>query len=470
MRSIQGVELQLKTTGCGLRAERRVAAGWIAAAFIVFAPQLDAQNPIGADQPANSTPGKSKIMGVVLDSLNGGYLSGADVVAEGAKATVQTDSLGKFSIDSLPPGTYQIGVYHPRLDTLGIAIATHPFHIGSDESRFVVLAVPPAAAIIRATCPDPGANGRSALIGHVIDPETLQPVAQAEVSVAWDEIAVSKELGIRRTSRLVRDTTNKSGVFKLCGLPSSLRATLQARRGRAVTAEIPVALGNRPSELLARTLLLPPADSGGNIGNATVSGVVMLEGTATNAGSRVELVGTDIAVRTNEKGEFTMRNLPSGSHALLARHIGFGAEIVPVDLSSRQEKRVTIKLPKFVAVMDPVLVTARRMSALEKVGFTRRQKSGFGYYIGPEQLQNMHVNKLTDLISHVPVVFDKCVQYWVDDMIYQELEPGDINFYLAPVEVVAAEVYPNLNTPARYMRFGGCTIVVLWTRLKVPSS
>jgi hypothetical protein len=120
--------------------------------------------------------------------------------------------------------------------------------------------------------------------------------------------------------------------------------------------------------------------------------------------------------------------------------------------------------------MDPVLVTARKMSALDKVGFTQRQKSGFGYYIGPEQLQNMHVTKLTDLISHVPVVFDKCVQYWVDDMIYQELEPGDINFYLAPVEVVAAEVYPNLNTPARYMRFGGCTIVVLWTRLKVPSS
>jgi len=181
-------------------------------------------------------------------------------------------------------------------------------------------------------------------------------------------------------------------------------------------------------------------------------------------------VGTDIVVRTNEKGEFTMRNLPSGSHALLARHIGFGAEIVPVDLSSRQEKRVTIRLPKFAVVMDPVLVTARRMSALDKVGFTKRQKSGFGYYIGPDRLQNMHAQHVTDIVGHAPVVFDKCVQYWVDDMLYQELEPGDINFYLAASEVVAAEVYPNLNTPARYMRFGGCTIVVLWTRLKVPSS
>jgi Carboxypeptidase regulatory-like domain len=444
---------------------------FVAVALIGIALPLGAQDKTApTSPPVGSKTGKAQIVGVVADSLNGGYLSGADVVVEGASVTVQTDLFGKFRIDSLPPGTYRVGVYHARLDTLGITLATQPFHIGADSSSFVLLAVPSAATIIDGICPlQPGAKGRSAVIGHVNDPETLQPVGQVEVSVAWDEIEVSKEFGIRRTSRLVRDTTNKTGAFKICGLPSSLRATLQARRGRAVTAEIPISLGNKPTELFARTLLLSPADSGRNIGNATVSGLVVLEGSPTNAGSRVELVGAEIVVRTNEKGEFTMRNLPSGSHALLARHIGFGAEIVPVDLSSRQEKRVTIKLAKFVAVMDPVLVTARRMSALDKVGFTKRQKSGFGYYIGPGQLQNMHVNKLTDIFSHVPVVFDKCVQYWVDDMLYQELEPGDINFYLAPSEVVAAEVYPNLNTPARYMRFGGCSIVVLWTRLKIPS-
>ena len=182
------------------------------------------------------------------------------------------------------------------------------------------------------------------------------------------------------------------------------------------------------------------------------------------------MVGTDIAVRTNDNGEFAIRNAPSGSHTLLARHVGFAAEIVPVDLSSREQKRVTIKLPKFVAVMDPVLVTARRMSALDKVGFTKRRKAHFGSYLGPEELQNMHLNNLTDIFSHVPVVFDKCVQYWVDDAPYQEMEPGDINSYLAGSEVVAAEVYQNLNTPAQYMRFGGCTMVVLWTRPKIRSN
>lgn len=442
----------------------------IGLALFVLASSLDAQSQSAPFPLTSPKPGKAQILGVVVDSLNGRYLSGADVAIEGARTMLVTDSLGQFKIDSLPPGTYRVGVYHPLLDTLGIAVATRSFHVASDSSSFVLLAVPSAATIIHGLCPvRAGAPGGSAVIGHVEDPETLQPVVGAEVSLAWDEINVSKEFGVRHTSRLARDTTDRSGAFKICGLPSSLRATLQARHGSALTAEIPISLGNKPAELFARTLLLPLANSGAQRGSATVSGVVALEDSPTKAGSRVELVGTDFVVRTNEKGEFTMRNLPSGTHALLARHIGFGAEIITVDLSSRQERRVMIKLPKFVAVMDSVLVTARRMSALERVGFTQRQKSGFGYYLGPEKLQNMHVSKITDILRHAPVVFDKCVQYWVDDMLYQEMEPGDINYYLAPKEVVAAEVYQNFSTPGRYMRFGGCTIVVLWTGLKVPA-
>ena len=103
---------------------------------------------------------------------------------------------------------------------------------------------------------------------------------------------------------------------------------------------------------------------------------MVLEDSPTNSGSRIELVGTDIVAMTNEKGEFTMRNLPSGSKVLLARHLGFGAETVPVDLSSRQQKRVTIKLSKFAEVMDPVLVIARNSAALDRVGFNQRKNPG----------------------------------------------------------------------------------------------
>src|ERR1700737_3566157 len=84
----------------------------IAVALIVFAPPLGAQNKTAPTPPAGSKTGKAQIVGVVVDSLNGRYLSGADVVIEGARATLETDSLGKFRMDSWPPGTYRVGVFH----------------------------------------------------------------------------------------------------------------------------------------------------------------------------------------------------------------------------------------------------------------------------------------------------------------------------------------------------------------------
>ncbi len=459
----------------------------MAALVVTTAPvALTAQQktPPAPAQPDRT--GTAEIVGVVIDSLNGRYLAGADVVIEGAKATRVTDSLGQFRIDGLTPGTYQVGVFHALLDTLGISLATRPFHVGADSSSSIVLAVPSAATIIRGACPvRPRAQGTSAVIGHVVDPETLQAVAGSEVSIAWTQLEASKETGVRQSPRLLRDSTDGSGRFKLCGLPHSLRATLQARRGGSVTAEIPISIGESDTELFARTLLLSKADSNSKVGNAMVSGHVVLEGAATNAGSRVEVVGTDVVALTNEKGEFTLRNLPSGSQVLMARHLGFGAETVPVDLSSREPKRVTIKLPKFVAIIDPVIVTAKRVAGLDKAGFTQRQKSGTGFYLGPEQIQRLRPNYLTDILRTVPGlrlsytpegevvsssrgVTGGCVQYFVDDMPWQSAMPGDINNFVNGSEVVGVEVYQGANTPPQYSRaMRDCTTIVLWTKFKI---
>jgi hypothetical protein len=462
-----------------------------ALAAAVFPALLAAQQKTPPPPAQVDSHGKAEIVGIVIDSLNGRYLSGADIVIEGARATLVTDSVGKFRIDGLAPGTYQVGVFHPLLDTLGISLVTQPFHIGADSSSSVVLAVPSAATIIRRACPvRPRAQGTSAVIGRVLDPETLLPVAGSEVSIAWSQIEASKETGVRRSPRLLRDSTNASGTFRLCGLPNSLQATLQARRGGSVTAEVPITIGDSETELFARTLLLSRSDSGTKVGNAIVSGRVVLEGSATNAGSRVEVVGTDVVALTNEKGEFTLRNLPSGSHVLLARHLGFGAETVPVDLSARQPKQVTIKLPKFVAMIDPVVVTARRSAGLEKVGFAQRKKSGMGYYLDPEQIQRLHPNYLTDILRTVPglrinytpqgeivsssrgvssLTGGGCVQYYVDDMPWQSAMPGDINDFVNGSEVVGLEVYQGTGTPAQYTRGmqGDCTTILVWTKFKI---
>ncbi len=412
------------------------------------------------------------------------------MVIEGVTAYLVTDSAGSFRISGLPPGTYRVGVFHPLLDTLGTSLASRPFRVGPDSGSFVILSVPSAATLIRDACPSPlGDQGHSAVIGHVNDPETLQPVAGAEVSIAWIDIQVSKAAGIRRTPHLVHDTTNAAGAFHICGLPSSMSATLQARKGAAATSEVPVSLGDADSELLMRALLLSRDASGARVGKATVLGKVVLEGSATNAGSRVELVGTDVVTLTNEAGEFTMTNLPSGSHVLLARRLGYGAATAPVDLTAREPQKVIIKLPKYVAIMDPVLVTARRNASLDRVGFSQRKRSGFGYYLGPEQLQRIHANNLTDILRRVPglrVTYNgrdevvtssrgvgslsggDCVQYVVDDMVWLSTAPGDINNFINGSEIVAVEVYHGPMVPVQFTRGrSGCVTIVLWTRFKI---
>jgi hypothetical protein len=357
-----------------------------------------------------------------------------------------------------------------------------------------MLAVPSPTTIISSSCPPlgPRAQGTSAVIGRVTDPESLQPVKGAEVSIAWTQLEVSKEIGVRRTPRLLRDSTNAQGEYRICGLPNDMKATLQARMGSAVTAEVPIALGAEDTELFLRNLLLSRTDSGAKTGNAVVTGTIILEGSPTNAGSRVELLGTDVVTMTNEKGQFTMRNLPSGSHVLLARHLGFGAETVPVDLSSREPKSVTIKLPKFVATIEPVVVTAKRAASLDKVGFTTRQKGAMGYFLGPEQIERLQPNYLTDILRVVPSLQvsygpdgeqvtsrrgvsslsgGSCVQYYVDDMPWQSIMPGDVNQFVNGREVVGIEVYNGPGTPAQYARAGqgDCTTIVVWTKFKIRS-
>src|SRR6059058_587133 len=272
--------------------------------------------PLGAQKPTQLTSGSAaatgRIVGAVVDSVGGRRLVGADIVIESTEVRPTTDSLGRFKLDNLSPGTYRISVFHPLLDALGIDLITQPIRVGADTSSYALLAVPSARTFVRRSCHNQsGPYGESAVIGHVTDPETLDPVPKVEVSISWEEVDVSKEAGIQRAPFLLRDTTDASGGFRFCGLPNSLRATLKARHGSVATAEIPIALGDRDVELGAKTILLPAATAPAKRGNAEVSGVVTLEGAKSNAGIRVELLGTDLAVTTDDRGRFTLRNAPS---------------------------------------------------------------------------------------------------------------------------------------------------------------
>lgn len=64
-----------------------------------------------------------------------------------------------------------------------------------------------------------------------------------------------------------------------------------------------------------------------------------------------------------------------------------------------------------------------------------------------------------------------CVQYYVDDMPWQSVMPGDVNQFVNGSEVVGVEVYNGPGTPPQYTRAGqgDCTTIVVWTKFKIRS-
>jgi hypothetical protein len=85
--------------------------------------------PLGATHAQNGGSRTAKIVGVIADSVSGAPLQGADVLVSGVATPVKTDSLGRFTIEGLAPGTYQVGVDHPLLESLGSTLP--PNHLSS---------------------------------------------------------------------------------------------------------------------------------------------------------------------------------------------------------------------------------------------------------------------------------------------------------------------------------------------------
>lgn len=445
---------------------------------------------VGTTAAAQKTQKRtSTIIGVATDSLHHRPLSGADVMITGVTRALISDSLGRFRVDSLPAGTYQVGIFHPLLDSLAISLSSPSFSLGADSVSLIRLAVPSAATLVAQKCtPRMRTLGNSAIFGRLIDPDTEEPVPHAEVSIVWVQYDMSTAFGVKPTPRLVRDSTDSDGVFRLCGLPSELDARLQANFHGVTTADVPVSTSSADADFVIRPLYVSKADTAaGHAGRALVTGRVTYAGGQPATGSRVEIVGTKRVVIVDERGEFTLGGAPSGTQMLLVRRLGWEPREIPVNLSASRPQRVAVQLKKYVPVMDPVVVTARSEKTLERLGFTSRKKSGMGHYLTAAEIEHRNPTRLSDVLRTVPgltvqqqgsdlvIVSTRggpssqgCINYFVDGMPFQSLG-GSADDFVNPREVAGIEVYQPSVVPGEFMSNNGqsCTTIVIWTKQRV---
>ena len=440
--------------------------------------------------PAASLRAQGTVVGTVTDSVGHHPVAGAlvQLAASGSFARSTTsDSLGRYRIDSVPPGKYLLGFFHPTLDSLGIDLSPRPVTVvGAGEQR-VDLAIPPAQRIAAQLCRDAKSDSTGLLLGHLRDADTHQP-RKGSVTVLWMELTIGQG-GVHRNRQQVPIKTDDLGWFAMCGLPSDavLQASAQAGDEESGFVELEVPAGG----LLLRDFLVSRADSLVPVyddssavkgvlpapmlrrGTARVSGVVHTGKGKPVANAQVSVPGTGVDGRTEEQGTFQLGGLPSGTQSVEVRAIGFEPKRVTVDLTRERLTTLDVVLDHPVQTLDAVKIYGKGNSAMAE--FQRRLKAGWGHILTPADISRRNAFQATDLFRTMPGVrvaqgrgFSNTIlvrgckpTVYLNGMRMDDDAASDIDMLVNPSELTAVEVYTAASRPAEF--FGNsCGSVVLW--------
>ena len=443
-------------------------------------------SPTFAQVTPATTPGFATIHGVVVDSIRQQPLSKALIAVEGTTRVALADAAGNYRIDSIPPGSYRLSISHPILDTLGMTVMTPPRVMRPGELIEIDLATPSPSRIVALRCA-PGLLqrfGPGALMGQVNDPDSLKAAVGSKVQLVYQETL----LGFKGQPIVREATVDSAGNYKICGLPSPIAGKLQVFRNGVSTGQVDVdvdgALGLR-SLTIAAAQISTVTDTAGKTkrllsGNSRLTGRILNKAGGPIQSARVSIDNTAPVAITNERGEFTLDSLPSGTQMIEVRKIGYAAAEKPVELSVRAAAQAVVTLD--VAELAPMKIVAGSDRVLEDIGFAERKRHGLGTFFEGDQV-NKDAIRFSDALRTAPGISVRkagdgrsvltnsrdpvggCVVTWVDNIIWREMTPGDLDDYVLPSEVRAIEVYSSNTTPGQFQMAGStsCATVVVWT-------
>ncbi len=168
---------------------------------------LQAQQPPPAPAPADAAT--SGFIGLVVDSIHGGPLPGAIISVVGTARRATTDGKGRFRIDSLPAGAYQLALIHALFDTLGLKPVTQPINLAPHHFAVVALGTPSARTLRHQFCPSSDTLATPSLImGRVRDADTGLPAAGAHISIDYSRTAIALASGVSNEIRVRRATAD----------------------------------------------------------------------------------------------------------------------------------------------------------------------------------------------------------------------------------------------------------------------
>lgn len=334
----------------GCRAlHRRLTRG---AAAAVIAWLLAASSALAQD-------GTARLRGLVFDSTEMRPLPGARVAVLGTSVAGDADATGRFDFPGVPPGSWWVSFYHPRLQALGVSPPSRQVTFGANETVDVQLAVPSERTLLLGWCmsEQPG-PGWAALAGVVVDSLTGVPLPGALVTAGL----VSRRAG---DPAAVETHTDDAGYYRLCTVPAGRPVRIQARFGTS-------------SGLAATTTIEP--------GDAEIRDLVMLmsaEGTLVGKvldytsrdplrGAIVSVAGTDASQVSDSAGSFVLDGLPPGRHLVTTQYLGYQTRTDSVTVFSQETVDIELRLSTEPIEMEGLVVTARTRFGRTSVAFDKR--------------------------------------------------------------------------------------------------
>jgi hypothetical protein len=461
------------------------------------------------------------IEGTVEVSEGGGAGQGASIVVLGVGSTSPVDERGRFTIDGLPAGDYQLALARPEMMGLDRGYPVADVRVATEVVSEITVTPRPYGEVLRWVCGFPDwPVGSGVLIGEVVDPITGTSVANAEISATWQAFrTVDLDHGyVDGSEQSIGTATNEVGSFRVCGVPVDQTLTVaaylqdgsRAERALRIEAEQPVVslMIDSDFHIAEQTLVdaLVGAYRPGDIRTSirVMGSVEARESGDALAGALVRLDGSE-PVLTDDDGRFVLNEVPYGRHTIEVEYLGRAPLVDTLNVDGMELAGVTLRVDEAPIPIEglEVVVEARSLG-LEAAGFyERRDFSGLsGTRITREHIEERPGARMTDLLRVAPGArmfppghlagaevmrlnrrgnefyalqerrgLPGCEPtIYVDDIVYIDdigAPPGslrvtDMNFLSADV-IEGIEVYSGLAAPARYDP-RDCGVVLIWTR------
>ncbi|MEQ9399027.1 MAG: carboxypeptidase regulatory-like domain-containing protein [Longimicrobiales bacterium] len=297
------------------------------------------------------------VRGSVFDSLTMAPLSDAAVFLWDTPYRTATDSLGRFLLEHVPPGDYNVLYYHARLGEAGFSSGPLPIHLEAGQEVAVDLATPSVFTLVASECLlEETEPGTGVVAGWVGDNESGMGLPGANVTLSWnvDDAKAPERMTLVADGR---------GWYRTCSAPAGVPITASARflNRTGLRREVSVSEGGvvEAGFLVGR---LRPADVAGLLVDATSAEAV--------AGAEVWLRGTSFRGMSGPDGRFHFDDVPPGSYMLMTDHLGYGVKMDTLRVPTGERIHVEMRLDQRAIEMAPLTVT------VESTPLTQRAMGG----------------------------------------------------------------------------------------------